>query len=534
LGRITTGGALRLTAVGTRSIPALKEYLKGEQAFRRAAYDSADAHYGRAVALDSTFALALHALGSNREWGGGVRGSNFHLRAAQFNHGLSLKDSVLILVDSLRAATTGYDTAYWTHLRRMIDIAIGASDDHSEDPEPWRQLGDLLFHYDYVASETAAPDAAAHSAKHVWQAFDRAIELDSTFASAYIHLIELAGNPARARPYISGYLKAVGSESGSPGIRLLSRLIEPTDTADMRRMLDSTDTGVLKEVVDLTSTWQDSDEIALRLGRLYSARPRPAGDNEAAWLSVFLAKRLAYRGHLKEARALLGNRVSEIFVGLALLGTIPHDTASRVAALWYRERNPLPGDPWPSHMAEFTEFVTPPVAIWLAARRDTSGLLALLARADSTARTFGPSCKRECETPGPPDATFLRWTPGFVRATLALARRDTAEALRRLQALPDSAFAQDWRVRLLRFQLLAAAQRDREALMVFDGPVLPPKSPLWVLGMLERGRISERRGEREKAIECYQFVVDVWRHANPELQRHVSEARDGLKRLASG
>ncbi len=150
LGRITTGGPLRLTAVGTRSIPALKEYLKGEQAFRRAAYDSADAHYGRAIALDSSFALALHALGSNREWGGGVRGGNFHLRAAQFNHGLSPRDSVLILVDSLRAATSGYDTAYWTHLRRMIGIAVGASDDHSEDPEPWRQLGDLLFHYDYA------------------------------------------------------------------------------------------------------------------------------------------------------------------------------------------------------------------------------------------------------------------------------------------------------------------------------------------------------------------------------------------------
>ncbi len=134
----------------------------------------------------------------------------------------------------------------------------------------------------------------------------------------------------------------------------------------------------------------------------------------------------------------------------------------------------------------------------------------------------------------PQDAVFLRATPDFVRATLALARKDTAEALRRLLAVPDSAFAQDWRVRLVKFELLASAQRDREAIIVFDGPVLPPRSPLWVLGMLERGRISERRGEREKATECYQFVVDVWRHADPELQRHVSEAREALKRLAAG
>jgi eukaryotic-like serine/threonine-protein kinase len=534
LGRTTTGGPARLTAVGTRSIPALKEFLKGEQAFRRAAYDSADAHYSRAIALDSSFALALHALGSNREWGGGVSASNFHLRAAQFNHGLSPRDSVLILVDSLRAAATVYDTAYWTHLRRMIDIAMGASNDHSDDPEPWRLLGDLLFHFDYAASETAAINAPVHSSKEVWEAFDRAIELDSTFAPAYIHPIELAGNQVRARPYISGYLKAVGSEGGSPGIRLLARLIEPTGTADTRRLLDSADTGVLKEVVDLTSTWQDSNEIALRLGRLYAARPRPAVDNEATWLSVFQAKRLAYRGHLKEARALLGNRVSEIFAELALLGTVPRDTASVVISHWHRERNSLPGDPWPPHMAEFADFVTPPVAVWLAARGDTTNILTLLDRANSTVKTFGPSCKQACETPAPPDAAFLRATPDFVRATLVLAGNDTAEALRLLLALPDSAFAHDWRVRLLRFQLLAAAQRDREAIIAFDGRVRPPLSPLWVLGVLERGRISERRGEREKATECYQFVVDVWRHADPELQRHVSEARDALKRLTAG
>ena len=183
-------------------------------------------------------------------------------------------------------------------------------------------------------------------------------------------------------------------------------------------------------------------------------------------------------------------------------------------------------------MAEFKSLAAQPVAIWWAARGDTSSLRALLVRTDSTARTFGPSCERECESPVPPDAAFLRATPDFVRATLALARRDTVEALRRLVALPDSAVAQDWRVRLLKFQLLAAAGRDRDALKVFDPRIRTPLSPLWVLGMLERGRASERRGERAKAIECYKFVVDVWRHADPELQGYVTEAQEALARLA--
>jgi tRNA A-37 threonylcarbamoyl transferase component Bud32/tetratricopeptide (TPR) repeat protein len=521
LGRTTTGGPMRLTAVGTRSIPALKAYLQGQQAFRRAAYDSADAHYSRAIALDSTFALALHALASTRGWEGS-QDVVLQMRAARFNHGLSPKDSLLILADSLRAAANVPDTAYWTHLNWMIEVARQAGENSGEDPEPWLVYGDLLFHYDYAVAEAYAPFGTS---KQVREAFDRAVELDSTFAPAYVHPIELAGNPARARPYVSGYLKAVGPDGGSPGIRLLASLIDPA-RPNVRRLLDSTDTGVLREVVDLTSTWQDSSETALRLVRLYSARRRPTVGSES-WLPGFLAERLAYRGHLKEARAALGDRVGETFAGLALLGAIPPDTASAVAALWYREQVPLPGDPWPAHMDKFSFLVTPPVAIWWAARGDTLGLRALLARTDSGARSADPGTF-------PRDIATTRATPGFVRATLALARKDTAEALRRVLALPDSAFAQDWSVRLLKFQLLAAVGRDRDAAKVFDGRVLPALSPLWVLGILERGRVAERRGEQAKAIECYQFVVDVWRHADPELQRHVSEAREALERLASG
>jgi hypothetical protein len=481
--------------------------------------------------------LALYALASTRQWGGGDVG-DLHLRAARFNHGLTPRDSLLIVTESLRTAAVGYDTAYWTHLRRMINAASSAREGNGEDPEPWLVLGDLLFHYDYVVPASGAPIVASHSpfpvsnsSKEVREAFDRAIELDSGFAAAYIHPIELAGTPTRARPYITAYLEASGPEGGSSGIRLLERLIHPGGT-NLARLLDSADTGVLREVVDLTSTWQDSGEVALHLARLYVARRRPELGSEA-WLPDFLAKRLAYRGHLKEARVVLDDRVGETFAGLALLGAIPPDTASVVAELWHREPESLIGDPWPRHISEVKILATPAIAMWWAERGDISRLRALSARADSMTRTFGPACKRNCDSPIPPDVAFLRATPDLVRATLALARRDTAEALSGLLALPDSAVAHDWRVRLLKFRLLAATGNDRDAIREFDPRILPPLSPLWVLGMLERGRISERRGEREKATECYQFVVDVWRHADPELQRHVSEAREGLARLAT-
>ena len=46
-------------------------------------------------------------------------------------------------------------------------------------------------------------------------------------------------------------------------------------------------------------------------------------------------------------------------------------------------------------------------------------------------------------------------------------------------------------------------------------------------------RIDPTVGERQKARDSYQFVLDVWRHADPELEPYVREARAGLERLAA-
>jgi len=48
---------------------------------------------------------------------------------------------------------------------------------------------------------------------------------------------------------------------------------------------------------------------------------------------------------------------------------------------------------------------------------------------------------------------------------------------------------------------------------------------------LERARVRERLGRRGEAAEDYKFIIDVWRHADPELQRYVREAREALARL---
>ena len=82
-------------------------------------------------------------------------------------------------------------------------------------------------------------------------------------------------------------------------------------------------------------------------------------------------------------------------------------------------------------------------------------------------------------------------------------------------------------------QLLEARGENREAGEILDEWLWINPSPFFVLARLQRARIAERLGDRDLASKWYRFVADVWRNADPELQVHVTEAREGLRRLGS-
>jgi hypothetical protein len=111
------------------------------------------------------------------------------------------------------------------------------------------------------------------------------------------------------------------------------------------------------------------------------------------------------------------------------------------------------------------------------------------------------------------------------RAYLALARRDTVEAWRRLvdmRSRPDAD--------LLRAELLAAQGKDSAAAAVLEWGGW--EGALNVLQRLRQARVAERLGRHDEALRSYQFVVDMWRHPDPELSPYVTEARAALGRLA--
>jgi tetratricopeptide (TPR) repeat protein len=199
---------------------------------------------------------------------------------------------------------------------------------------------------------------------------------------------------------------------------------------------------------------------------------------------------------------------------LALLGVFPPDS------LRIMVRALVAGDSlWPPSRLHYA-------LPWWYADRDTAALKRFEIQVAAAARRY----------PNPVAKAYLSNLAETGRAYLVLARGDSSEGLRMLAALPDSlcALGNCFFEKFTLAELLAARGQDREAAVIYDRWLRARGgSPLLVLGRLNRARVAERLGDRERAADLYQYVVDAWRHADPELQSHVAAARDGLERLAA-
>jgi serine/threonine-protein kinase len=109
LGRTRAIGAVRGTPLGSKSLPALKAFLQGEQFLRRSQYDSALTYHQQAIALDSTFVLALSHASLASGWqhsGSDSLTVAYALAAGRLNHGLAPRESLIVQADSLSAVAS--------------------------------------------------------------------------------------------------------------------------------------------------------------------------------------------------------------------------------------------------------------------------------------------------------------------------------------------------------------------------------------------------------------------------------------------
>ena len=515
IGAVRPVSAIPHASMGTASLPAIRAFLQGEQHLRRTEWDSARAAYSRAIALDSTFALAQSHLGLSYGWqrfGSDTLARMHALRAGALNVGLGPRDSMLIVADSLRSVAYLYasDPQYHAHVVRLFATLRRATDRYELDAEAWYRLADAYFHFG-IGPGLSVPEV------DILRTFDRSISLDSAFAIAYIHPVELGfslEDSARALRYARRYFALLPGDVSAAGTLLATKLMSGSsdDMREARRTVDTASADLLFQAYSAARRSLDSAGVALELLRAMErarhADYAPLAD--PAFARQRLALQLSYRGRFAEALALREARQSSVLAEMALANRKLEPVVGPVLAEWLRTD--------PREATFGSPLVAAAGAVW-AQQRDTTSLREMLRRA-------------EAATPrSAVDSQIARYSAAVAGAYLALARGDTAESLRRFAALPDSVCAMCGLPRLTYARVLTSSGRLREAASILaDRPTLLP-SAIDVLWALERARVAERLGDRATARQSYGIVAGAWRGADPDLAPIVTEARAALRRL---
>jgi hypothetical protein len=507
---------VRAAGLASASLPALKAFLGAEQHYRAGAYDSALAAAERALQLDGDFALARHRVGTLQ-----LRGSAFHagaeqlMRAAWRTRGLAPRDSLVLALDSLRAAgelatERGRDLGVPASLAEaLLARARQATRLYPDDPELWFAFAEALTHLGAFERATHEDQLAA---------YERAIALDSAFLPSYQHAIGVnlaLGRVAQARRHLRA---AAALARGTPlrgAAALLGRVVRDDATADTTALaawLAEAPFEALEPVGLMLDDWPDSTGALLRVLRYGERVAGPARQEIVRWfLQPMIRATLERQGRLAERRAL--DAPPAVLVEHAMLGAVSREVGAGAAA-W------LAGDS--------VALTRPQPLVWFAERGDSAALRRYGARLDAALPTF------------PAADTVLRrravHAGRLARAYLRLAARDTAGALAQLARLevrdcPTLCAAND----LFRARLLAAAgdAAGARALLAAgspgEGEVVP--GAFDVLWQLERARAAERAGDRARAAAAYAAVAGFWAHADAPLQPLAREARAGARRL---
>jgi serine/threonine-protein kinase len=495
-------GAVPRSGMAAASMEATKLFLQGEQFFRRTQWDSAQASYEKVIARDTGFALAYHRLGEVLGWrrvNYDSLASFYLLRAGALNRGLSLRDSLLLRADSLTAAENATDDPLvsWNAIRQLFSTVSQAADRYPADPEVWYAVGEARYHF-------GAGPGVSVSYRATLDAFDRAIALDSGFAPAYLHPIELGftldGRELGLR-YARAYLALQPTDGAHAGVILLERLVSMAPGDEPHALLDTASADVLVPTRTRLRRWLDSSETAVQLGRILAAgrHAEYALFADTALMRRRLAETLAYRGHLRQAAAVLGTEPTGLYVDLAYLGAVPNGQAGDTFRRWLAEDRPAAR--WG--------------LAWWSLHRDSTSLAAFAARARSRAGTARTPVER----------LEAAYDTAAAAAHLALVRGDTAASLDRFLALPDSACTRCYLDRLTRARLLSARRRDREALRVLSERLVPFLTPMELIFTLERGSVLARLGDRRTAAGLRKTVERAWHSGDPELRGLVARAR---------
>jgi class 3 adenylate cyclase/tetratricopeptide (TPR) repeat protein len=497
---------VHLEDVTTASLPALKSYLEGEALLRRGNMAGALAAYERAVAADSTFALALLRIGRVCGW------ESPHPACAEeyFERGMALLDRLPPRTAALLRANSP------DQVRTLHQLVLRSPD----DADAWYELGDS---YEHAPGWLLIIDQQEEAER----AFDRAIELDPEFAMYYWHPIGYAFQRADSARAFS-LVETLGRLApGSEGYRAsrLALALGFGDSASRGRALASLDTVETRVLTGATEYLSHPSHLPIMTEALRIALERP---NVTGRSFHFQLTALADLGQFDAAMDILDDVLDDPAAPERKLRVFAH----------YRAGMDLSPDQLAREFAltkadttsdgAFAHFVAGVVAADQGRWVDHEAVLGRAHEEVRRRRAVG-------------DTTAARMFDGVARALQGYAlwkRGQPAEALPQLEAVYQDMrgwaghFAEENLRKVVRWwlgQILVELDRPRDALVYFR---TPDHGGGWrPLQEFESAKIYAELGEFEKARESYEYALLAWRDADPELRPRIEAAREGLARL---
>ena len=193
LTQVSGEGAQRAASLTSTPLEALRAYLDGQVRLRRGQVAAASGHFERALAMDSSFALAGIGLNQASAWGDNEGGGQQRgLRLAwQARDRLGPRDQALL------AAVAGPNYPNSTPSRELLRARERYAAIAPDRPDAWYLLGDHVFHYGQLYD-------IANQRERSLDAFKRAVDLDSTYVVPIFHGLDLAvllGDSATVRRF---------------------------------------------------------------------------------------------------------------------------------------------------------------------------------------------------------------------------------------------------------------------------------------------------------------------------------------------
>jgi DNA-binding SARP family transcriptional activator len=520
----------RLAALTGTPLPALRSYLEGQAAYRAGHYEAALGGFGRALELDSTFALAALGLARAAGWVGGTehaRGRGPALAWAARDR-LSARDRAAF---QARYGPRYPGTSPAVEHLAAIEEALRGSPDA---PELWYELGDHLFHFGWLVGR---PDSHVRSAA----AFRRASELDPRNADAIQHLAQLTareGDVEALRDAVGRYLlrDSTGGTADFLRWRLAVALGDEPTLRALRARFDSTSTAALRWIA---VTSQDEGiaaadarlavEIrAARLGTRDERLERLLGRHALALNQGRPSEALAATREIADVQTLPREHLRLRVLG-ALYGDGDRGAAARVVEALEAAAQARGASGPAERRARHEDACV--AAQWRAATGDAAAAESL------AARLRGGVAAGDTTVAG----TRRHVCVLVIEAQLAAAgtRPDAAAALERLDSLMlTGPFTGATDHGTLDYGNLVVA-RLREAAGDLPGALAAVRRRVYFHGwhpfaatyFREEGRLAERVGKREVAIRAYRRYLELRYDAEPALATDAAWVRAALARL---